>query len=84
MQRYFLHITNGASRLDDPEGAEFGDIAEAKAEAIQSARELISQCVLTGLPIGLHRLFEIADAEGRTAGPNRRREGEEVLQLGTL
>jgi hypothetical protein len=65
MQHYFLHVRSGDSRLEDPDGADFADIAAAKAEAIESARELISECVLTGLPMGLHRLFEITDDEGR-------------------
>jgi len=62
----FLHIQDGEARLLDPEGADFPDLASAKAEAIKSARELLSQCVLTGTPMGLHRVFEIADAGGRT------------------
>jgi hypothetical protein len=62
----FLHIRDGETRLLDPVGADFRDLASAKAEAIKSARELISECVLTGVPMGLHRVFEIDNAGGCT------------------
>jgi Domain of unknown function (DUF6894) len=65
MQHYFLHIRDGAARLDDPDGEDFADLARAKAEAIESARELISECVLNGMALGLHRVFEIVDGENR-------------------
>lgn len=63
-RHYFLHIRNGAADVIDPEGEEFADLASAKAAAIQGARELISQCVLAGMPMGLHRVFEIVDGNG--------------------
>jgi len=62
----FLNIRDGETQLLDPEGGAFRDLASAKAEAITSARELISQCVLTAEPLGLHRGFEIADPAGCT------------------
>lgn len=65
MQRYFMHIRNANARLDDPDGGEFADLARAKVEALESARELISQCVLQGRPLGLHRVFEIVDGNGQ-------------------
>jgi CheY-like chemotaxis protein len=65
MQHYFLHIRNGDTRVVDPDGGDFADLASAKAEAIESARELISQCVLNGRPLGLHRVFEIVDRNGQ-------------------
>jgi two-component system, response regulator PdtaR len=66
MQHYFLHIRNGHVNVDDPEGADFADLASARAEAIESARQLISQCVLAGTPMGLQRVFEIVDDDGQT------------------
>jgi hypothetical protein len=57
MPRYFLHLVNGAERTEDPEGAEFVDLAAAKQEAIECARELISQLVLAGSSLGLGRHF---------------------------
>ena len=65
MPHYFLHIRDGDERLDDPEGGDFDNLAGAKDEALQGARELISECVRVGSPMRLHRVFEIADPEGR-------------------
>jgi hypothetical protein len=65
MPHYFLHVVSGEERTEDPDGAEFADLAAAKLEALESARELISQSVLAGLPLGLARRFEIEDADGR-------------------
>src|SRR5262245_18619977 len=41
--RYFLHFVTEKRFIRDPEGNEFSGIAEAEAEAIQSARNLISE-----------------------------------------
>jgi CheY-like chemotaxis protein len=64
-QRYFLHVRDGDARLADPDGANFIDLASARAEAIESARELIAECVRTGSPMGLHRVFDIANSSGQ-------------------
>jgi len=66
MPLYYLHIKEGAELLLDPEGANFRNLDTARTEAIQSARELISQAVLTGSPLRMHRAFQIDDAHGRT------------------
>jgi CheY-like chemotaxis protein len=66
MQHYFLHVRNGSENIEDIEGAKFVDLASAEAEAIEGARELISQCVLAGRPMGLKRFFEIVDSAGET------------------
>ena len=66
-QHYFLHVRNGnGTVILDPEGAGFADLQSAKAEAIASARELISECVRSGTSMGLHRVFEIVDGNGQT------------------
>jgi hypothetical protein len=62
MPHYYLHIRNREGRLDDPEGAEYADLATAKVEAIEGARQLISECVRNGTPLGLYRAFEIVDS----------------------
>jgi hypothetical protein len=42
------------------------DIAAARAEAAQSARELMSQSIETSARVGLERQFEIANDAGET------------------
>ena len=41
--RYFIHIVTDLERLVDPDGAEFPDLATARAEARQSARDLMAE-----------------------------------------
>jgi hypothetical protein len=66
MPLYYLHIKEGADLLLDPDGANFRDLEAARIEAIESARELISEAVLHGSPLRMHRAFQIDDADGRT------------------
>lgn len=47
----------------DPEGAEFQDVETARAEAVRSARELLSQRVLNGEEID-GQSFELTDESG--------------------
>jgi Domain of unknown function (DUF6894) len=65
MPRYFLHVVNGDDRTEDPDGAEFVDLAAAKREAIECARELVSRLVLAGSPLVLGRHFQIANKDGQ-------------------
>jgi hypothetical protein len=64
MPRYFLDIVNGDT-IEDPDGAEFGDIAEAREEAVLSARDLIGQDIKEGRPLGLTRRIDIRDDNGQ-------------------
>jgi hypothetical protein len=66
MPLFFLHVRDGATFIRDPEGSHLPDIASARAEAIQSARELMSQSILRDARIGLERQFEITNDRGRT------------------
>lgn len=49
--RYFLHVVRATRFIRDPDGAEFSDIAEAEAEAAQSARDLMCDELRRGRPI---------------------------------
>jgi uncharacterized protein DUF6894 len=66
MSLYYLHITDGAALLRDPEGSNLPNLEAARKEAIEGARQLISQAVLTGSPLQMQRAFQIDDADGRT------------------
>ena len=59
--RYRLNLFNDADVLDDDEGYELADLAEAKEKAISGARGLISEHVRLGRPINLDHRMEIAD-----------------------
>jgi hypothetical protein len=65
MALFFLHIRDGPAVAHDPEGSDLPDLAAARTEAIQSARELMSQGVLDKGRLGIDRLVEIADEAGQ-------------------
>ena len=48
MTRYFFHIRDGDILIEDPDGADFQNVAEARAEAILSARDLLAERLRTG------------------------------------
>ena len=66
MPLYFLHIREGVDLLLDPEGSNHPSLEAARAEAIDGARQLISEAVLTGSPLRMHRCFQIDTADGHT------------------
>lgn len=68
MAHLFLHIVNGRERTEDIEGADYADLAAAKAEAVESARELVSQAALRGQALGLNRTVEIMNEAGAVVG----------------
>ena len=66
MPRFHMNIRKGDERLEDWEGEEFSSLLEARAEAVLSARELMSAAMAAGkMPNGRDR-FEIADESGKT------------------
>jgi hypothetical protein len=66
MPRFHMNIRKGDELLEDWEGEEFSSLVEARAEAVLSAREMMSAARAAGKAPDGHRLFEIADASGRT------------------
>lgn len=63
MIRLYFNIRDGDRLSRDPEGAEFLDVETARAEAVRSARELLSQRVLNGEEID-GQSFELTDESG--------------------
>ena len=63
MPQYFLHICESDQRINDPEGRDFVNLAEAQAEAILGTREILAEQMLAGEPLGRHQI-EICDASG--------------------
>lgn len=63
MSRLFLHIDTG-DLVRDLEGADYASVEDARVEAIQAAREIMSQRVLAGrAPDGEKIIIE--DENGR-------------------
>ena len=63
MPRFFLHIDDGAQRIEDEEGSELLDLAAARDEALGAARQLWAAAILAERDIGAGR-FLIANHDG--------------------
>jgi hypothetical protein len=64
MARFFLNVREGGELIYDPEGGEYLSIAEATAEAVLSAREIMANSILAGRNPSGGR-FEIGDDSGQ-------------------
>lgn len=62
--RYFIHIVTDQERIVDPDGGEFADLASARDEASQSARDLMAEELRKGRPVPFTWLAQVADDEG--------------------
>ena len=62
--RYFIHIVTDQERIVDPEGAEFSDLATARTEAGQSARDLMAEELRSGRSVPFGWRAQLADEEG--------------------
>ena len=63
---YFIHVKDGTELTRDEEGSHLVNLDAARFEAIDGARQLISEAVLSGRPLRLRREMQIDDANGRT------------------
>jgi hypothetical protein len=63
--RYFIHVITANERIRDPEGAEFVNLATAREEACQSARDLMADELRAGRPLPLAWRVQITNAEER-------------------
>ena len=65
-KRFYFHVRQDRTLFEDKHGAEFADLAAARAWAIQDARTLMKQDAVEG-PVE-RRWIEIADASGAFVG----------------
>jgi hypothetical protein len=67
MAHFFLRVRDGDALVpDDGEGQEFATPDAVRAEAIESARHLLSAAVLNGTAATLNLQIEVADERGKT------------------
>jgi hypothetical protein len=64
MPHYYMNLRDCDRLIEDPEGHDFPSLAEARMEAIMSARELMSSRVAAGRNPN-HSKFEIIDVTGK-------------------
>ncbi|WP_224576685.1 hypothetical protein [Mesorhizobium sp. BR1-1-16] len=63
MPRYFFHQVRRGGLIEDSEGSQLPDIDAARREAIDGAREMMSEAIHAGVDISSRR-FEITDEQG--------------------
>ncbi|GJE56942.1 DUF6894 family protein [Methylobacterium thuringiense] len=61
--RLFMHIRDGDTLIEDPEGSEFPNLAAAQQEAFVAAREILANALLSNQVIDGQE-FEITDEHG--------------------
>ena len=66
MSLYFFHIKEGDEVLHDEEGVDHPDLEAARAEAIESIRQIVGDAVMFGSPLRLDREMHVADDAGDT------------------
>lgn len=67
MARYFFHLRDGDSLLkDDEEGQEFPNLEAVRLEAIEAARDILSEAALSGHAGSLNQQIEVVDEAGHT------------------
>ncbi len=67
MPRYFLHLRDGDTLLpDDGNGQEFANTEAVRFEAIESARQLLSEAARSGKAGSLNQQIEVLDEHGQT------------------
>lgn len=66
MPRYFLHLRDGGETKRDEEGDQLSDVEAARAEALDSAREMWAEAIREGNGRDyLDAVFVITDQQGR-------------------
>jgi hypothetical protein len=66
MAHYYFDIRRAGDLIADEEGLEFGDISDAMAEALASARELAAEAIQDQRNIDGDRI-EVRDASGKAS-----------------
>ena len=67
MPRYFLRLRDGDTLLPgDGEGQEFATLEGVRLEAMESARQILSEAALSGQAGSLNHQIEVTDETGRT------------------
>ena len=64
MTQVYFHIRENERLIRDEEGAEFGDLADAKREAEASLHDMLAEDIKNERPVQ-HRIIELTDAFGK-------------------
>jgi hypothetical protein len=64
MAMFYFHIQKGDCLVEDEEGIELFDLTEARAEAIETARDIMAEAIRSG-DDWVEKAFVITDEQGR-------------------
>jgi|RhiMetdeSRZDD1v2_1073273.scaffolds.fasta_scaffold920912_1 hypothetical protein len=64
MPLYFLHVRDSDGLIRDLEGSRLSSLEAARIEAVQSARQLMVDSIVTEGRVGIARSIEVCDANG--------------------
>jgi hypothetical protein len=64
MPKFFFHVVRNGQRVEDQEGIDLPDLADANEEATQAAREIVSESILTSGAADRGE-FHVTDAVGK-------------------
>jgi hypothetical protein len=64
MRHLFLHIETPSGRMEDPDGALFDSLTQARAEALTSLAEIVGSSLKSGQPVQGLRI-DICDEPGQ-------------------
>ena len=64
MPLYFLHVREKDGLIRDPEGSCLSNLEAARIYAIESARQLMVDSIVTEGRVGIARSIEVCDADG--------------------
>jgi hypothetical protein len=64
MPLYFLHLRDSDGLIPDLEGSRLFNLEAARIEAIESARELMIDSIVTEGRVGIARSIEVCDEQG--------------------
>jgi hypothetical protein len=64
MALFYFHIQTGDQLVEDQEGIDLADLAEAREEAFEAARDILAEAIRSG-DDWADKAFVIADEQGR-------------------
>jgi hypothetical protein len=64
MAMFYFHIQRGDLLVEDQEGSDLADLAEAREEALEAARDILAEAIRSGNDWA-EKAFVITDVQGR-------------------
>jgi hypothetical protein len=64
MAMFYFHIQRGDLLVEDQEGSDLADLAEAREEALEAARDILAEAIRSGNDWA-DKAFVITDVRGR-------------------